>query len=70
MDPESYAILQVFLLTGRILVTVFCVARADKLNRSKFGWGLFGFFLPIIALIVILFMKPKVEFEDVKANSA
>lgn len=69
MDPESYAILQVFLFIGRILITVFCVNKAGKLNRSKFGWGFFGFFFPIITLIVILFMKPVVEFEDVETAS-
>jgi len=69
MDHESYVLLQVFLFIGRILITVFCVNRADKLNRSKFGWGFFGFFFPIITLVVILFMKPIVEFEDVKTAS-
>jgi len=68
MDPQGYAILQALLFIGRILITVFCVIRAGELNRSKIGWGIFGFFLPIIALIVILFMKPIVKFEDVKAN--
>ena len=70
MDPSSYAVIQLVLFIGRILITVYCVNKAGELNRSKGGWGFFGFFLPIIALIVIQFMKPIVDFEDVKANSA
>ena len=68
MDPETYAIYQGLFFIVRIIITVFCVNKAGELNRSKVGWGIFGFFLPIIALIVILFMKPIVEFEDVKVN--
>jgi hypothetical protein len=29
-----------------------------KLNRSKFGWALFEFCFPVVAIIVIQFMKP------------
>lgn len=68
MDPESFAILNLILFIGRILITVYCVNKAGELNRSTVGWGFFGFFLPIIALITIQFMKPIVEFENVKAN--
>jgi hypothetical protein len=41
-----------------IVVSIYCVKKAGNLNRSKFGWALFGFCVPIVALIVIQFMKP------------
>ena len=47
----------------RIWITVHCANKAKSLNRSSWGWGLFGFFLPIIAIIWIQFMKPKVDWE-------
>ena len=42
-----------------IVVSIYCVKNAEKLNRSRFGWALFGFCLPLIAFIVIQFMKPR-----------
>jgi hypothetical protein len=66
MDQSSYATFQVILLVVRIVITIYCVNKAGELNRSKGGWGVFGFFLPIIALIWIQFMKPKnIENETV-----
>ena len=59
MDQSSYAGLQMILLIVRIFITIYCVNKAGELNRSKWGWGLFGFFLPILAIIWIQFMKPK-----------
>ena len=64
MDEGGYAIMQIFLLVVRIGITFYCVNKAGELNRSKGGWGVFGFFLPIIALIWIQFMKPKMVWED------
>jgi len=58
MDQGVYAVLQIILLVVRIIITVYCVNRAGELNRSKTGWGFFGFFFPIIAIIWIQFMKP------------
>jgi hypothetical protein len=42
-----------------IVVSVYCVKKAESLNRSKFGWALFGLCLPIFAFIIIQFMKPR-----------
>lgn len=53
-----------FLALLRIGITIFCVVRAGHLNRSRLGWGLFGFFIPLLALIVILLMKPKQPREE------
>jgi hypothetical protein len=41
-----------------VIVSIYCVNRADRLNQSKLLWGLFGFFFPPIAFIVIQFIKP------------
>jgi hypothetical protein len=59
MDQSSYAGLQIILFIVRIFITIYCVNKAGELNRSKGGWGVFGFFLPIVAIIWIQFMKPK-----------
>lgn len=54
-DPALLALLALV----RIAITIFCIVRAGKLHRSRLGWGLFGFFLPVIAFIVILLVKSK-----------
>ncbi len=64
MSEGDAIILQLFLLAIRILITVYCVNKAKQLNRSEFGWGIFGFFFPIIALIWIQFMKPRMQWEQ------
>lgn len=58
MDEQG-AVVYVILLVVRIGITFYCVNKAGELNRSKAGWGIFGFLLPLIALISIQFMKPK-----------
>ena len=65
----EYAVLQLFLLAIRIFITIYCVKRAGELNRSKGGWGIFGFFLPILAIIWIQFMKPKRLWDSEPANN-
>ena len=42
-----------------IVVSIYCVRKAEKLNRSRFGWALFGFCLPLIAILVMQLMKPR-----------
>jgi hypothetical protein len=58
MDSEEYGLLYLFLFILRIVIIIYCVNRARKLNRNVWGWGIFGFLLPIVALIWIQFMKP------------
>jgi len=66
---ETEILLQFFLFVLRIIITVYCVNKAKKLNRSVWGWGLFGFFIPVIALIWIQFMKPKMIWnKDLPVN--
>ncbi len=64
MNDSGGAIFTIVLLVIRIIITVYCVNKAGDLNRSKGGWGIFGFLLPIVALIWIQFMKPKMIWED------
>jgi hypothetical protein len=56
MDLQTIIILQ---LVFRVIITIVCVNRARSLNRSPLNWGLFGFVLPLIALISIYLMKFK-----------
>lgn len=48
----------------RIFGAWYCSDKAGKLNRNQGGWGFFGFISPILALIWIQFMKPKVDWES------
>lgn len=71
MDQGAYVFLQVISSVVRILITVYCVNKAKKLNRSGIGWGFFGFSLPILAIIWIQFMKPVMVWEkDVDINQS
>ncbi|MBN2666852.1 MAG: hypothetical protein JXR67_10095 [Bacteroidales bacterium] len=59
---ENLDVGDILMLLGTIfslVVSYYCVKKAEKLNRSRFGWALFGFCLPLIAVIVVQFMKPR-----------
>lgn len=60
-DRESYgqfrAVTAIVSLILRICVTIWVVNTAKRQNRETFGWGLFAFLLPSIALIVIATRK-------------
>jgi uncharacterized protein YqgC (DUF456 family) len=64
MDKESAAVVNLIVTAIRILVTIYCVRKAGELNRSKWGWGIFGFFLPPVGIIWIQFMKPITRWEQ------
>jgi hypothetical protein len=64
MDESRYAILRIVFLVGRIFGAIYCSKTAGELNRNKTGWGVFGFFLPIIAVIWIQFMKPIIDWKE------
>ena len=51
-------------LLFRIGVIVICVKKAKSLNRGAGRWGLFGFCLPIPAIIWIQFMKPIMKWDE------
>lgn len=70
-DRESYGqfrvVTAIVSLILRIIVTVWVVNIAKRQNRETFGWGLFAFLLPSIALIVIATRKKlfaKIEIVD------
>jgi hypothetical protein len=46
----------------RIVGAMVCSSKASKLNRNAGTWGVFGFAMPIIAMIWIQFMKPHVDW--------
>ena len=57
MDNSLGLVILIILLI-RIAIIVACVRKAKKLGRSQLTWGLLGLFIPLIAIIVIQFMKP------------
>lgn len=61
MDEGVVVIIQ---FTLRIVGVFVCVNKAKSLNRSTGGWGIFGFFMPIIAMIWIHFMKPVMKWDE------
>lgn len=40
-------------LVIRVISTILCISIAKELNRSTTGWGVLGFVLPPITLIII-----------------
>jgi hypothetical protein len=54
----------IFRLAIRIIAIIVCVRKAKNLNRSQFGWAVFGFLIPIVAIIWIQFMRPILKFEE------
>jgi len=65
MDFGILFLAQIISLIIWLVIIVYCVNKARDLNRDKFGWGLFAFLLPIIALIWIQFVDP-IEDEPIK----
>lgn len=65
MDNESIMLIRFIGFILRIIITVYCVNKAGSLNRSKSGWGLFAFFIPLVAVVWIQFMKPLIGWEKV-----
>jgi hypothetical protein len=43
----------------RIIGMIYCYRKAGDLKRNTTGWGAFGFIAPILAMIWIQFIKPK-----------
>ena len=56
-DPQLLTIIIISLIIFRIFIAVWCYNLARGLNRENRGWGAFGFFLPVVALIIIGFKK-------------
>ena len=52
----------------RLVGIIVCVNKAKELNRSQGGWGFFGFIMPIVAMIWVHCIKPKVVWTDQSNN--
>jgi len=50
----------------RLVGVIVCNEKAEKLNRSTVNWGIFGFFMPILAMIIISFLPANVDFIERK----
>jgi len=61
---EEQALAAIITLVLRIVGAVICVKKAKSLNRGAGRWGLFGFCLPIPAIIWIQFMKPIMKWDE------
>lgn len=48
----------------RVISTFLCVSIANGLNRNQIFWGIFGFILPPISLIIIYFINVKEKKVD------
>ena len=59
VSEEAYITLRVAALVLSVVITIACVKIAKLLNRVGLGWGVFAFFLPPVALIVIGLQKKK-----------
>ncbi|HVN57773.1 MAG TPA: zinc-ribbon domain-containing protein [Bacteroidales bacterium] len=62
-DPAIYSVVVFILFIVRIFIIIGVVNIAGHQNREKFGWGLFTFFLPFLALSIIGFL-PKLKKEQ------
>ena len=63
-SPESAGFLVILQLGLRILGIFVCRSRAKELNRDAGGWGILGFLFPIVAMIWVYCLKPKVVWDD------
>lgn len=50
----------------RVIICVIVVKQAQKKNRNAVGWGIFAFFLPIVAWIWISCLKINIEWSESK----
>ena len=58
------ALVPILVIGLRIAGVIVCSNKAEELNRSKGGWGFFGFVSPILAMIWIQFMKPVMKWDE------
>jgi hypothetical protein len=42
----------------------YCSTKATELNREPSGWAIFGFFLPLVAIIWISTKKKNINWHD------
>ncbi len=63
MSRDDSAI-SIALLCIAVFSAVWIVNIAQKLNRNQTGWGIFGFILPFLALIIIGFQRKRLYNND------
>lgn len=61
---ESRVFVTLAVVVLRIIGAIVCSSKAKALNRNTFGWGFFGFAMPIIAMIWVHCMKPKMIWDN------
>ena len=70
MDYDSsYAAFVIARFIIGIIIAIICAKNAARLNRNKFGWGVFGYFMPLLAIIWLQFLKPKEKYSVVQSQS-
>ncbi len=52
------SIVSILLVAYRIYAIYYCTKKARQLGRNVVGWGIFSFLLPLIAVMVIMNIKP------------
>ncbi len=58
-SSNGVALLLIFQLVIRFIGAIVCYNKSKELQREPTGWVVFGFFIPIIAMIWIYCLKPK-----------
>lgn len=53
------------LIVIRFIIAFYCSNRAKKLKRNEFGWFIFGFALPLVAVVIIQFLKPRFVWDSI-----
>ncbi|WP_270547578.1 hypothetical protein [Butyricimonas paravirosa] len=69
MNQQGTAFLMLLLPIIKIGITIWAVYRAKELNRSRWGWGIFTFFLTLPAFIILLCLGKKKDNSSKKIDS-
>ena len=70
MNQQEIAFLRLLLPIIKIGLTIWAVYRAKELNRSRWGWGVFTFFLTLPAFIILLCLGKKKDKSSKKIDSS
>ena len=70
MNQQGTAFLMLLLPIIKIGITIWAVYRAKELNRSRWGWGIFTFFLTLPAFIILLCLGKKKDNSSKKIDSS
>lgn len=59
-DLENFLPLIILKMIGGM----FCGMKAKRLNRNRYTWSFLGFWFTIVTLIILLFLKPKMDWDE------